>query len=76
MTALDRVSEKRRRTAHEAQEPLGRIQLAPDQAHRLRLERKLIDEKTLRKVLDPMRMTEPAAPIEKAGRKTSKKEVK
>jgi aspartate ammonia-lyase len=33
------------------------------------LERKFIDEKTLRKILDPMRMTEPTAPLEKVGRK-------
>jgi aspartate ammonia-lyase len=37
------------------------------------LERKLIDEKTLRKILDPMRMTEPAAPLERVRRKTSRK---
>jgi aspartate ammonia-lyase len=36
------------------------------------LDRKLIDEKTLRKILDPMRMTEPAAPLEKVGRKRKK----
>ncbi len=36
------------------------------------LERKLIDEKTLRKILDPMRMTEPAAPLEKVGRRRKK----
>jgi len=33
------------------------------------LERKLIDEKTLREILDPMRMTEPAAPLKKAHKK-------
>jgi aspartate ammonia-lyase len=37
------------------------------------LERKLIDERTLRTVLDPMRMTEPAAPIESPVRKPGKK---
>src|SRR5712692_1899954 len=37
------------------------------------LERKLIDEKTMRKILDPMRMTEPAAPFEKARKKAAKK---
>jgi aspartate ammonia-lyase len=36
------------------------------------LERKLLDEKLLKEILDPRRMTEPAAPIEKA-RKRSKK---
>jgi aspartate ammonia-lyase len=35
------------------------------------LERKLLDEKTLREILDPFRMTEPEAPIE-AARKKSK----
>jgi aspartate ammonia-lyase len=35
------------------------------------LERKLLDEKTLREILDPYRMTEPEAPIE-AGRKKTK----
>lgn len=40
------------------------------------LERNLIDEKTLRKILDPMRMTAPAAPLKKVSGKTSKKEVK
>ena len=39
----------------------------------LALERKLIDEKTLREILDPMRMTEPAAPIEKARKKIIKR---
>lgn len=34
------------------------------------LERKLLDEKTMREILDPMRMTEPAPPIEKARNKT------
>ena len=36
------------------------------------LERKLLDEKTMREILDPVRMTEPAAPIEKARKKTTK----
>jgi aspartate ammonia-lyase len=36
------------------------------------VERKLIDEKTLRKILDPMRVTEPASPLEKVGRKRKK----
>ncbi len=33
------------------------------------LERKLLDEKTMREVLDPIRMTEPAPPIESARQK-------
>jgi aspartate ammonia-lyase len=33
------------------------------------LERKLLDEKTMREILDPYRMTEPAAPIEAARKK-------
>jgi aspartate ammonia-lyase len=37
------------------------------------LERKLVDEKTMRKILDPMRMTEPAAPLEKGRKKAAKK---
>src|ERR1700694_6250829 len=37
------------------------------------LERKLMDEKTMREILDPRRMTEPAAPLEKARKKTTKK---
>ena len=37
------------------------------------LERKLVDEKTMREILDPRRMTEPAAPLEKARKKTTKK---
>jgi len=37
------------------------------------LERKLVDEKTLRQILDPLRMTEPAAPIQNARRKTRRK---
>jgi len=39
------------------------------------LERKLIDEKTMREILDPLRMTEPAPPLEKAHRKPQKKVV-
>jgi len=39
------------------------------------LERKLIDEKTMREILDPMRMTEPAAPLERARKKASKRRV-
>jgi len=38
------------------------------------LERKLIDEKTA-EILDPLRMTEPAPPLEKAHKKASKKVV-
>ncbi len=37
------------------------------------LERKLLDEKTMREILDPYRMTEPAAPIESARAKSKKK---
>jgi aspartate ammonia-lyase len=37
------------------------------------LERKLLDEGTLRKILDPMRMTSPAAPIEQTLRRAKKK---
>ncbi|HKV60565.1 MAG TPA: hypothetical protein VJO16_01515, partial [Candidatus Acidoferrum sp.] len=33
------------------------------------LERKLLDEKTMREILDPYRMTEPAAPIAAARKK-------
>ena len=36
------------------------------------LERKLLDEKLLREILDPYRMTEPAPPIEEARKKTKK----
>ena len=36
------------------------------------LERKLLDEKTMREILDPVRMTEPAAPIEKARKKITR----
>jgi aspartate ammonia-lyase len=36
-------------------------------------ERKLLDEGTMRKILDPMRMTSPAAPIKQALRKTKRK---
>lgn len=35
------------------------------------LERKLLDEKTLREILDPYRMTEPAPPIEAARQKSA-----
>jgi aspartate ammonia-lyase len=38
----------------------------------LALERKLLDEKTMREILDPMRMTEPAPPIEKARKKATR----
>jgi aspartate ammonia-lyase len=34
------------------------------------LERKLLDEKAMRKILNPLRMTEPAPPVEKARKKT------
>ncbi len=37
------------------------------------LERKLLDEKALREILDPYRMTEPSAPIETAKTKKGKK---
>ncbi len=37
------------------------------------LERNLLDEATLRKILDPMRMTTPTAPIKRATRKGKKK---
>jgi aspartate ammonia-lyase len=36
------------------------------------LERKLLDEKLMREILDPYRMTEPAAPIEEARKKSKK----
>jgi aspartate ammonia-lyase len=36
------------------------------------LERKLLDEKLMREILDPYRMTEPAPPIEEARKKTKK----
>ena len=36
------------------------------------LERKLLDDKLLREILDPHRMTEPAPPIEEARKKTNK----
>src|SRR6267143_2131666 len=39
------------------------------------LERKLIDEKTMREILDPLRMTEPAPPLGNARKKASKKVV-
>lgn len=35
-------------------------------------ERNLLDEKTLRKILDPMRMTTPTAPVEKGVRETKR----
>jgi aspartate ammonia-lyase len=37
------------------------------------LERKLLDENTLRKILDPIRMTSPVAPIRRSGRKAKRK---
>ncbi|MBI3406018.1 MAG: aspartate ammonia-lyase, partial [Acidobacteria bacterium] len=37
------------------------------------LERKLLDEKTMREILDPIRMTEPAPPIESARKKSAAK---
>jgi aspartate ammonia-lyase len=37
------------------------------------LERKLLDPKLMKEILDPYRMTEPAAPIEEAQKKTKKK---
>lgn len=37
------------------------------------LARKLLDENTLREILDPMRMTSPAAPIRRSGKKAGKK---
>ena len=40
------------------------------------LERNLLDEGTMRKILDPMRMTTPTGPIRQALRKTKKKTVK
>jgi aspartate ammonia-lyase len=40
------------------------------------LERKLVDEKTLRKIMDPMRMTEPAPPLEKARKKVRRTRTK
>ena len=39
------------------------------------LERKLLDEKLLREILDPYRMTEPAAPIQEARAKKKQKRV-
>jgi aspartate ammonia-lyase len=36
------------------------------------LGRKLLDERTMREILDPMRMTEPAPPIEKARKRTTR----
>ncbi|MHB8526644.1 MAG: hypothetical protein ACYDD2_10875 [Candidatus Acidiferrales bacterium] len=38
-----------------------------------RLERKLLYEKLMKQILDPYRMTEPAAPIEAARSKIKKK---
>jgi len=40
------------------------------------LERNLLDEGTMRTILDPMRMTTPTGPIRQALRKTKKKTVK
>jgi aspartate ammonia-lyase len=40
------------------------------------LERKLIDEKTLCKIMDPMRMTEPMPPLEQARKKVRRKRTK
>jgi aspartate ammonia-lyase len=37
------------------------------------LDRKLLDEKTLKEILDPMRMTEPTAPIKKAPKTSARK---
>jgi aspartate ammonia-lyase len=37
------------------------------------LEGKLLDEKTMREILDPVRMTEPTAPIAEARKKTARK---
>jgi aspartate ammonia-lyase len=37
------------------------------------LERNLLDEETMRKILDPMRMTTPAGPIKQASRKAKRK---
>ena len=37
------------------------------------LERNLLDERTMREILDPMRMTTPAAPIKQASRKAKRK---
>lgn len=37
------------------------------------LERNLLDEKTMREILDPLRMTEPTAPIAKARNKAARK---
>jgi aspartate ammonia-lyase len=39
-------------------------------------EKKLLDEKTLREILDPMRMTSPAAPVKAARRRAKKKKGK
>lgn len=40
------------------------------------LERKLLDEKTLREILDPMRMTTPVAPVRRAAGRLNKKKRK
>jgi aspartate ammonia-lyase len=40
------------------------------------LERKLLDEKTLREILDPMRMTTPAPPVQQALRQSKRKKRK
>jgi aspartate ammonia-lyase len=40
------------------------------------LERNLLDEGTMRKILDPMRMTTPAAPIKQDMRRVKRKTVK
>ena len=40
------------------------------------LERKLIEEKTMRKILDPMRMTEPSPPLEKTRKQATRKRIK
>ena len=37
------------------------------------LEKKLLDEKLLKKILDPWRMTEPAPPLEEARKKPGKR---
>jgi aspartate ammonia-lyase len=39
------------------------------------LERKVVDEKTMREILNPLRMTEPALPIEKARKRAAKRAV-
>ena len=37
------------------------------------LDRRLLDEKTLRKILDPLRMTEPSAPIKQSSSRKPRK---